>query len=293
MDLKTAIVRAQRGLRDDLRLYLVAVSSLAVAFLCLGAALLVVANLSAVETRWGNTGRLSIYLVDGAPTEDVEKLRTVLEGLGEVRSVELLTTEEARARFLEHAQIGTELGALPPEAFPSSLEVELASGVPVQRIDAIAGRVGRFGAVEDVETYRGWFERLDSLLLAGRGMAGALAVLVLVCVVAVVGNTIRLAVAGRRDEIEVMKLCGATDTFVRRPFVLEGAFQGLVAAGLALVLLLGGFLLLRGTVDSTVSVLTGVRMVFLHPAMVLGMVVGGATIGALGSALSLRRYLMV
>lgn len=293
MNLKTAIVRAQRGLRDDLRLYLVAVSSLAVAFLCLGVALLAVANLGAIEERWGQSGRLSVYLTDGARTGDVAKLRTVLEGLPEVRAVEYVSTEKARERLLEHAEVGADLGALPADVFPPSLEVELAAGVPVQRIDAIVSRVSRFGAVDDVESYQGWFERLDGLLMAGRGIAAGLAMLVLVCVLAVVGNTIRLAVAGRRDEIEVMKLCGATDAFVRRPFVLEGAFQGLVSAVLAVVLLLIGFFMLRGAVDSTIAVITGVRTVFLHPAMAAFLVLGGGALGALGSALSLRRYLAV
>lgn len=293
MGLKTAIIRARRGLRDDLRLYLVAVSSLAVAFLCLGVALLAVANLSAVAQRWGDSGRLSVYLVDGAQAKDIEQLRSVVEGLSEVRSVEYLTSAQARQRFLQHAEIDEDLSALPADVFPASLEVQLRSGVPVQRVDAIAQRIGQLGAVQDVQSYRGWFDKLDSLLTAGRGVAGGLALLVLVCVIAVVGNTIRLAVAGRREEIEVMKLCGATDAFVRRPFVVEGAFQGLLAAAIALVLLLVGFLLLRGVVDESVATLTGVRAVFLNPLVALLLVVGGAGIGALGSALSLRRYLAV
>jgi cell division transport system permease protein len=293
MDLNNAILRARRGLRDDFKLYLVAVSSLTVAFLCLGAALLAVENLSAVEERWGNSGRLSIFIRDAASPDAVQRLKGVLEELPEVEAVHYMAPEAARERFLEHAEIDTELAALPADVFPASVEVTLAAGTPVQRIETIATRVGQHAAVDDVETYRGWFERLDALLVAGRGAAGVLAFLVLVCVVAVVGNTIRLAVAGRRDEIEVMKLCGATDGFVRHPFVLEGAFQGLLASTLALVLLLVGFLLMRGTVDGALAVVTGVRAVFLHPAVALVLMLSGAAIGALGSALSLRRYLAV
>lgn len=293
MDLKNAILRARRGLRDDFKLYLVAVSSLTVAFLCLGATLLAVENLSAVEARWGKSGRLSVFLEDTAAGDDVRRLQAVLGELSEVEAAHYVSPEAARERFLEHAEIDTELAALPPDVFPASVEVTLAAGTPVQRVDDIAARVGRLGAVADVESYRGWFERLDALLAAGRGVAVVLAVLVLVCVVAVVGNTIRLAVAGRRDEIEVMKLCGATDGFVRHPFVLEGAFQGFLASTLSLVLLLVAFLLLRGTVDDTLAVVTGVRAVFLPPAVALVLMVVGAAIGALGSALSLRRYLAV
>ncbi len=293
MDLKTAIRRARRGLREDLRLYLVAVSSLTVAFLCFAAALLAVTNLSEMADRWGRSRRMTVYLVDGARPADVDQLRTLLEGLPEVASVEHVTAAAARTQFMEQADLATELGQLPADVFPASLEIELAGEVTVQRLSDIAGRVGRFGAVEQVETYGGWFRRLESLLTAGRAMALALCLLVVVCALFVVGNTIRLAVAGRREEIEVMKLCGATDGFVRGPFVVEGAMQGLAAAVLAVFLLLVGYLALRSQVDSTVAVLTGIQTVFLHPGAILAILLGGALAGACGSALSLRRYLTV
>ncbi len=293
MEIKGTIARARRGLREDLRLYLVAISSLTVAFLCLSTALLAITNLGHLAEQWGRSARMTVYLRDGAQPEDVEQLRLVLSGLPEVGSVTHLSAAEARAQFLAQSDVGSDLSSLPADVFPASLEVSLASGTTIQRIDSIASRVKRFRAVEDVETYRGWFERLDSLLTAGRVTATALALLVLVCVIAVVGNTIRLAVAGRRAEIEVMKLCGATDAFVRGPFVVEGALQGFLSAFLAVMLLLVGFAILRGQVDSTLAALTGIRATFLDPLMAIGLVVGGGVVGALGSAVSLRRYLTV
>jgi len=293
MDLKTAISRAKRGLREDLRLYLVAISSLTVAFLCLGATLLSVVNLSELASQWGRSRRMTVYLVDGARPRDVLQLRTLLEELPEVRSAEHVSASQARAQFLEQADLAGELGELPPDVFPSSVEVTLTGDVPIQRVTEIAQRLQRFGTVDEVETYGGWFGKLENLLTAGQSISALLAVLVLVCVLAVVGNTIRLAVAGRRQEIEVMKLCGATDSFVRRPFVVEGAFQGFMAALASLVLLLVGFLIVKGQLDSTVTVVTGLHAVFLSPLVIAAMLVGGCLAGAAGSALSLRRYLTV
>ncbi len=293
MDLKTLVARAKRGLREELRLYLVAVSSLSVAFLCVGGALLAVSNLDQMAARWGQSGRISVYLRDSVAAADVRQLRTVLEGLPEVAQVEELSSEDARALFLEQADVSADLGRLPVEVFPASLEVSLRAGTPVQRIDAIGERLARLRAVEDVETYRGWFGRLDALIGAGRTVAGLLTLLVGLCVLAVIGNTIRLAVARRREEIEVMKLCGATDGFVRGPFVLEGMFQGFASALVAVVVLFFAYLALRGHVDSSIASLTGMRTVFLRPWALVSLVVGGAIVGALGSALSLRRYLAV
>ncbi|MBX3245674.1 MAG: permease-like cell division protein FtsX [Myxococcales bacterium] len=293
MELKTLMSRAKRGLREELRLYLVAISSLSVAFLCVGGALLAVSNLSSIAERWGQSGRMTVFLRDGAQDGDVAQLRMVLESLPEVRDVEALSSAEARALFLAQSEVTADLAALPPEVFPASLEVTLRGGTDPARVEAIAGRVAQLRAVDDVETYRGFFDRLESLLAAGRGLAGMLALLVGLCVLAVIGNTIRLAVARRRDEIEVLKLCGATDSFVRGPFVVEGTFQGFASAVLAVLVLLLGFALLRGPLDQSISALTGTKAAFLEPWMLMALVLGGALIGAAGSALSLRRYLTV
>lgn len=293
MDLKNAIVRARRGLREERRLYVVAVTSLAVAFICLGATLLGVTNLDAAATRWGQSGRVTVFLKDGADAQDVAQLRVVLEGLADVQGVTHITPSQARNSFLEEADVGADLSALPPDVFPASLEVTLVHGVTRERSESIASRLAQFRAVSDVESYGAWFQKLDQLLWGARMLALGLALLVMFCVVAVIGNTIRLAVARRRQEIEVMKLCGATNGFVRGPFVLEGMFQGFASALLAVLALLVGYLALYESVDSTLAALTGSRVVFLGAWTLVALLVGGALIGAIGSAVSVRRYLSV
>ena len=164
MEVKSAITRARRGLREELRLYVVAVSSLAVAFLCLGATLLGVTNLDAAADRWGHSGRITLFLKDDADPQDVAQLRVVLEGLADVSEVLHVSPDEARASFLEEADVGADLGSLPSEVFPASLEVALVPGVTRDRSESIATRLGQFRAVSDVESYRSWFEKLDHLL---------------------------------------------------------------------------------------------------------------------------------
>lgn len=293
MPMKTAISRAARAMREDARLHFIAVSSLTVAFLCLATSLFAIANLSSVADAWGRSARMSIYLRDGASAQEVDQLRLVLSGLSEVRAVEHLSQSEAQARFMEDADLDPTLANLPADVFPASLEVELAPGTQSARLAMIADRIGSFSAVDDVEAYQGWFHRLEDLVRTGRVASSVLAALVLLCVLFVVANTIRLAIAGRRDEIEVLKLCGASDGFVRGPFLVEGAAQGFVSSLLAVVVLFAAFLLLRDEVDATIASLAGVRTVFLHPATVAGLVVGGTLLGAAGSALSLRRYMAV
>ncbi len=294
MEIWSALSRAKRGFRDDLRLHVVAIASLVVAFLCLGTALLSVENLTRIASRWSQTQHMTVYLRDQAKEADVAQLRLVLESLGEISKVEHISAVRARELFAEQTNMSSaDLAQLPTDAFPASLELDLADGVPSARIEKIAARVQRFAGVEEVETYRSFFGQLRSLIDAGRSGALLLSLLVVVCVLAVIGNTIRLAVANRRREIEVLKLCGATDSFVRGPFVLEGVIQAVTASTLAMLLLFVAYAALHGHVESTLTALTGVRTVFLNPLTVLGTIAAAAFVGAIGSALSLRRYLQV
>lgn len=293
MEIWTALSRAKRGFRDDFRLHVVAIMSLMVAFLCLGTALLSVENLTRIADRWSQSQHLTVYLRDTAKEADVAQLRLVLESLREIAKVEHVTAARARELFAEQTNMGGDVSNLPADAFPASLELDLADGVLGGRVDKIAERVQRFAAVEEVETYRSFFGQLNTLLNAGRSGALFLALLVVVCVLAVIGNTIRLAVANRRREIEVLKLCGATNSFVLSPFVIEGMIQALTASVLAMLLLSIVYFALHGRVDATLSALTGSRMVFLNPLTVLGTIAASGVVGALGSALSLRRYLQV
>jgi cell division transport system permease protein len=294
LDLRNLYARARRGAREDLRLYLVAISSLTVAFLCLSAALLGLTNLRELADRWGRTHHMSVYLKDGADRADVDRLLRVLDALPAVAAVDYVSPQQAREQFLRDAEAESGLAALPLEAFPASIEVEFAPEVDDARISEVAQKVTAFSAVVDqVDTYRSWFERLGSLLGAGRIAALLLAALVVVCSFAVVSNTIRLSVAQRRDEIEMLRMCGATDAFVRGPFVVEGTLQGLSAALLALLVLGGAFLALRAQVDAALAPLSGMRLSFLPPLLALAIVAAGAGLGALGSAVSIRRYLQV
>jgi cell division transport system permease protein len=293
MDFRIALSRAKRSLRDDTRLHVVAIASLIVAFLCLSAALLSVENVSRVAERWAGAKRLTVYLRDAAQESEVAQLRLILESLPEVRHARYVSAADAKREFSQQVDVGVDASTLPSEAFPASLELTMHNHANETHAAELAKRIRRFGAVDEVETYHDWLAQLDTLLTAGRSAVAVLALLVAICALAIVGNTIRLAVVQRRREIEVLKLCGATDSFVRGPFVVEGILQGALASAVAQLILLGMYAALRGYVEGTFGAIMGVRTVFLHPLTALALVVSGGLIGGAGSALSLRRYLRV
>src|SRR6185369_11866324 len=115
-----------------------AISSLTIAFFCLGATLVAMTNLGNVAERWGETARMTIFLRDGASAEDVTQLRMALEGVQGVATVEYVSSEAARTQFLADSAGSAGLASIPADAFPASLEVSLSEGTA--HADRIAER---------------------------------------------------------------------------------------------------------------------------------------------------------
>ena len=286
----TPIERAWRGTKNDWRLHALSVFSVAVAFVCLASALLVVVNVSHVKDRWSSTGRASVYLKKGADRQQIATIECALRESDGVTEVKFVSSEDAR-RELTGQSDDPIVDSLPTEAFPASLEVSIQSELAAGRLEKLAQQLGALPAVERVETYAAWSDRLAALLAGGVTASGLLALVVLAAVVSVVSSTIRLALQRRRIEVEVLKLVGATDDYVRRPYVVEGAVQGALGATLALLLLGCLFAIVQSHFDASFATLIGMTPSFLPWTMALALVVSGAGLGALAALLSVRRLL--
>jgi len=272
------------------RLHALSVFSLAVAFVCLGSALLVVTNLRGVEDRWAHAGRASVYLRDGATQDDVDALGDALRRVPGVRDVRYVSSGDARIEFgRREIDNNRKLAAIPVEAFPASIEIEVAPETPEADMADMVAKMKQLPSVDGVETYRSWTEKLARLVRGGVAASAVLALVVLAAVLAVVGSTMRLALQRRRAEVEVLKLVGATDSFVRHPFVVEGSVQGALGAAGAIGLLAVLFLLIRGRLDSELAALVGVEPSFLPWQVGLAMVVLGAVLGGVDALASVRR----
>lgn len=288
----TPIERAWRGSRNDWRLHLLSIFSVAVAFVCLASAVLVVVNVHGIRTRWAETGRASVFLKPDATPDQIEQIQKALRQTPGVTDVRHVSSEDARREVTAQKQDEV-LGALPAEAFPASLEVRVADEAAVERVAKLASQLQALPAVESVETYQSWSDRLGTLLRGGVTASIVLALVVLGAVVSVVSSTIRLTLQRRRIEVEILKLVGATDSYVRRPFVLEGAAQGGIGALLAIALLGVLYAIVRGNFDSELGILLGMAPTFLPWFVCTGMVVLGAALGAAAAYGSLRRLLLV
>jgi cell division transport system permease protein len=286
--------RARRGMLREWRLHALSVFSLAVAFVCLGAALLVLTNLRAIEERWSHAGRASIYLKDSASQQDVDSFKAALTSVPGVTQVRYVSSGQARSEFgREEIAKTADLAALPVEAFPASIEIDVRPDMLDSELDDMVAKLRQLPAVDDVETYRTWTERLSRLVRGGVAAAALLALVVFASVLAVIGSTMRLALQRRKTEVEVLRLVGATDSFVKGPFLIEGSAQGALGAIGALILLGALFLVVRGRLDGELAALIGVDPTFLPWPVVLGLIGAGAFLGMTAAALGLRKLVAV
>lgn len=284
------IERAFRAALSEIRLHLLSVFSVAVAFVCLSATLLVAFNIDSVRARWAETGRASVYLAADAEPKTVQTVRKALLAAEGVTKVDYVSSEQAREEVMGVTE-DEALAGLPDEAFPASLEVTLEDEAAADRIQKLASQLEALPAVEAVETYQAWGERLDRLLRGGAQAAAILLLVVLAAVVSVVGSTMRMALSRRRTEVEVLKMVGATDGYVRGPFVIEGAAQGALGALFAVALMGVLFLIVRDSFDGTLGTLLGASPQFLPVLACVGLVALGGLIGALSAYASLRRLI--
>ncbi len=284
------IKRALRAVMADFKLHLLSIFSVSVAFVCLSATLLVSVNIDAVREKWAENGRASVYLVPDVQPKRIQTIRQALLSSEGVTEVKYVSSEQARAEIME-SSTDEALAGLPADAFPASLEVSLVDEKATSRIERLGQQLEELAAVETVETYAAWGERLDRLLAGGITVALILLAVVLAAVVSVVGSTMRLALSRRSREVEVLKMVGATDSYVRGPFVLEGAMQG--GAGACLAILLCGllYLVIKDAFHGALGTLLGASPQFLSIAICAGLVVLGIVLGATSALASLKRLL--
>ena len=293
-NLRFALNSAWQSFWRNLAVSMAAVVSITLILILAGVNLIVGHAFSQVLDGFrAKVSEISINVADGTPLDAVYSYQQQLAGDPRVTSVKFVTKEEALAQFKadpNNVVLAQQIDGNPLDA---KLEVRVANLSDVAAIDALARRWSGVDPT-DPTNYQGDFvNRMlglsQWLSLAGVGL---LAILVVVSIV-IVMNTIRTAVYHRRKEIEVMKLVGATEWFVRGPFVLEGVMTGLIAAAFALALLVIAY---EPAVDRFRADIAFIPLSY-DPAFVASLardlLVGGALLGALGSYIGVRRYVRI
>lgn len=194
-------------------------------------------NLQAASAGWDRGAQVSLFLEKGVDTAAARGLAQRLRAREEVADVEVIDREQALAEFRERSGFGQALDALGENPLPTVIVVHpaMAFAAPAQ-VERLVADLRRLPEVDLAQLDAQWLQRLYAIMeLARRGVL-VIAAMLGVAVILVIGNTIRLDIQNRREEIEVTKLIGATDGFIRRPFLYGGVWYGLLGGFLGLLM---------------------------------------------------------
>ena len=254
--------------------------------------LLAVDNLDQATTDWDGTPRLSVFLERSLASAQQSQLRQMLSEFPGVASVSLIDPATGLEALRRQSGMDESLTLLDENPLPPVLEATLDDGVDSARADALIERVRGLRGVAEIRLDRAWLERLQAIMALAERAAALVALLLGLTVALVVGNTIRLDIANARSEIEISKLIGGTDAFVRRPFLYTGLWYGLAGGLIATCLLGAGVALIAGPA-AQLAALYGSPFRPAGPGLdgLLTLIMAGTGLGLLGAWLAVARHL--
>ena len=268
------------------------VGTMALSLTMLGMFILMGLNLNHMASQVESTVEISVYLKDDITVEEQKALETMVKGLPGVQELSYMNKEQALERFRtrlgDRQDLLESLGGQNP--LPASFQIRVAE--PSQ-VDGVVQTTLKAPGVDETQFGQAIIEQIFSVARWMRIISLVLVLVLGIAALFIIANTIRVAVFARRREISIMKYVGATDKFIQLPFLMEGTMLGFLGAILATFVIDVSYTVISDQLRST---LTFLPILPKYPLLVwtsLGMMILGPGIGALGSMISIRRFLKV
>ncbi len=279
--MRYAVREALAAFRRAPLLSALGVATIAFSLFSLGLFGLVALNIRDALARVEERVEVRAFFADSVPPPAVSAAAAAVRAYPEVERVAVVTSEQALARA--RRELGEFRDVFDVAVLPPSLEVRLRPGQrDAESAGRVAARARRLAGVDDVRYGEEWVQKLATVRAVATAAGAALGVAFAGAALIIVGATIRMAVLARSREIQLMRTVGATDGFVRLPFLLEGATAGLLGGALAVLLTWAAHALVSRYV---------LAIAFLPPGLAALGVLGGGALGFLGSLVSVGRHL--
>ena len=254
---------------------------------------LLVDNVRALSSSWDGSASVSLFLHESVTDEQAETVRERVAQRPDVAETRLISRDQALGEFRQLSGFGEAIELLDENPLPAVVIVRPSDAVQgAQAVGRMADELQAYREIELAQVDLKWVERLGAITRTIERGVLILAGLLAGAVLLIVGNTIRLEIQNRHGEIEIVKLVGGTDAFIRRPFLYEGLWYGLLGAVIALLLVLSSLYMLDGPVRRLAGLYeSGFELAVIDPASLLGLVLGGPLLGLAGAWLAVGRHL--
>ncbi len=283
--------QAFANIMNNRLVHFITLGTTAASLIILGLFLLIFFNLNIWLEGWGKSLTLSVYLDDAIENEKRESVRSYIAGLPNASVDRFISKdgalEELRKLLGPHSQF---LKGLDSNPLPASFEVSFHNDLPEQLDpEHIKKNIEALEGVDEVQYSEEWAGKLDHLLRMLRFLGFFIGGLLCMGVLFIVTNAIKLTIYSRREEIAILKLVGATDWFVKIPFIIEGTIQSILSALLALLVLFGGYLIISAEKFQVLG-LIALDFSFLPSSYSVALFLLSVILGAVGSLVAVGRF---
>lgn len=248
-------------------------------------------NAQGLIAQLSGTPQISLFLSMDTKAEDIDKLHKQLANHGAIARVEFVPRAQALEQLKQSTGLADVIGGLEKNPLPDALVIYPNSG-DAQTLDTLRIELARLPKVDLAQLDSAWAYKLEALLKFGRVLTLVLASLLSLALIAITFNTIRLQILTQRDEIEVSKLIGATNGFIRRPFLYFGALQSLLGGIMAWLIITASLLLLNSQLNALSQLYASqLSLHSLNFGDSLSLLLFSVYLGWLGAWLSVTRHL--
>lgn len=283
--------RALRNVKGEAVGVALSTGTIALIFFIFSTFLLGVKNLEGMLKFWSKKIQIICYLESGLSEGEIKRIEKRLLGIGGIEEIRYVSSAEAKemlVRDLGDLMRGME--RLEDKLFPATLELGLGGDASYEEIEAIARKIERIKGIAEVQHGGVWLKKLTLFLKVMKAAALVFGAVLAGITISITATTVHLTFYHRLEEVEIMRLIGATEDFIRFPFYLEGGLQGLSGAGLSLIVLFLTYWVFSQNWGPQIRFyFGGVRFEFLSPLAVLIVLTLGFFSGFMGGVISLAR----
>ena len=285
--------QAMRNMVENRLVHLIGLGTMVIAFLMFDAFILIFVNLNSWTQEQGRSLTMSIYFKGEPERAVIENIKKELLQYP-VSITDFISKDDAlkslRKQLGEKAGLLDGLGENP---LPASLEIVLSRDVSGDSLPyELKTRLERIHGIDEVQYSQEWVERFQAIMGAVKIIGLVFGGLLFLAALFIITNTVKLTIYSRKDEIEILKLVGATNRFVKIPFLIEGSIQGFLGGSVALIVLFLVYVVIITKVDLSIG-FASLDIIFLSPQFILLLLLMSSIIGFIGSTVSLGRFFRI